>query len=181
MDEFLSSAAINPNLVGPTLPPVPPFTLPTGPTGDTGPGSTLFVTNKQGGTVVIPVDANDLFIMDIQVTTTEDNQRVKLDVTLTLEVDTRQTATLFSYDFLINLIRNPSTTIASTEQRGNYLRLANASRFYFWHPNFTIVDVPGPAGNYTYRVSITQIITPVNTDMIFARNLGLTAVVYPPA
>ncbi|WP_410254799.1 exosporium leader peptide-containing protein [Bacillus anthracis] len=52
MDEFLSSAAINPNLVGPTLPPVPPFTLPTvltisinstylsiptGPTGSTGP------------------------------------------------------------------------------------------------------------------------------------------------
>ncbi|MGS2751276.1 exosporium leader peptide-containing protein, partial [Bacillus zanthoxyli] len=36
MDEFSSSAAINPNLVGPTLPPVPPFTLPTGPTGSTG-------------------------------------------------------------------------------------------------------------------------------------------------
>ncbi|MFJ7557094.1 MULTISPECIES: exosporium leader peptide-containing protein [Bacillus cereus group] len=29
MNEFLSSAAINPNLVGPTLPPVPPFTLPS--------------------------------------------------------------------------------------------------------------------------------------------------------
>ncbi|MEK4604750.1 exosporium leader peptide-containing protein [Bacillus sp. FSL L8-0099] len=36
MDQFLSFAAINPNLVGPTLPPVPPFTLPTGPTGSTG-------------------------------------------------------------------------------------------------------------------------------------------------
>ncbi|WP_242315839.1 exosporium leader peptide-containing protein, partial [Bacillus cereus group sp. BfR-BA-01355] len=30
MDDFLSSASINPNLVGPTLPPIPPFTLPTG-------------------------------------------------------------------------------------------------------------------------------------------------------
>ncbi|MEK5131997.1 MULTISPECIES: exosporium leader peptide-containing protein [Bacillus] len=29
MNEFLSSAAINSNLVGPTLPPVPPFTLPS--------------------------------------------------------------------------------------------------------------------------------------------------------
>ncbi|MCU0096714.1 exosporium leader peptide-containing protein [Bacillus sp. OR9] len=34
MNDFLFSSSINPNLVGPTLPPVPPFTLPTGPTGD---------------------------------------------------------------------------------------------------------------------------------------------------
>lgn len=38
MDEFLSPASENSNLVGPTLPAIPPFTLPTGPTGDTGPG-----------------------------------------------------------------------------------------------------------------------------------------------
>lgn len=35
-NEFLSGAALEPNLVGPTLPPIPPFTLPTGPTGATG-------------------------------------------------------------------------------------------------------------------------------------------------
>ncbi len=32
-DESLSASAFDPNLVGPTLPPIPPFTLPTGPTG----------------------------------------------------------------------------------------------------------------------------------------------------
>ncbi|PEM36672.1 exosporium leader peptide-containing protein, partial [Bacillus toyonensis] len=31
--DFLSAHAFDPNLVGPTLPPIPPFTLPTGPTG----------------------------------------------------------------------------------------------------------------------------------------------------
>ncbi|MGD2273196.1 exosporium leader peptide-containing protein [Bacillus wiedmannii] len=36
MDEFLSSAALNPNSIGPTLPPVQPFQFPTGPTGSTG-------------------------------------------------------------------------------------------------------------------------------------------------
>lgn len=36
MDELLSSALINPDLLGPTLPAIPPFTLPTGPTGPTG-------------------------------------------------------------------------------------------------------------------------------------------------
>ncbi|MGG0079697.1 Uncharacterized protein BCZB5J_03713 [Bacillus cereus] len=35
-NEFLSGAAFDPNLLGPTLPPIPPFTLPTGPTGITG-------------------------------------------------------------------------------------------------------------------------------------------------
>lgn len=35
-NEFLSGAAFDPNLLGPTLPPIPPFTLPTGPTGSTG-------------------------------------------------------------------------------------------------------------------------------------------------
>ena len=35
-NEFLSGAAFDPNLSGPTLPPIPAFTLPTGPTGPTG-------------------------------------------------------------------------------------------------------------------------------------------------
>ncbi|MCU4969317.1 exosporium leader peptide [Bacillus toyonensis] len=35
-NEFVSGAAFDPNLLGPTLPPIPPFTLPTGPTGPTG-------------------------------------------------------------------------------------------------------------------------------------------------
>ncbi|HDR6308260.1 TPA: exosporium leader peptide-containing protein [Bacillus cereus] len=36
MDEFLSSAALNPGSIGPTLPPMQPFQFPTGPTGSTG-------------------------------------------------------------------------------------------------------------------------------------------------
>ncbi|SCN31914.1 Protein of unknown function [Bacillus cereus] len=33
---ILQANVLNPNLIGPTLPPIPPFTLPTGPTGPTG-------------------------------------------------------------------------------------------------------------------------------------------------
>ncbi|PGC46241.1 hypothetical protein COM24_28450, partial [Bacillus toyonensis] len=33
LDELLSAAVLDPDLVGPTLPPIPSFTLPTGPTG----------------------------------------------------------------------------------------------------------------------------------------------------
>ncbi|MFU1904198.1 exosporium leader peptide-containing protein [Bacillus thuringiensis] len=35
-NDFLNGAAFDPNLLGPTLPPIPAFTLPTGPTGPTG-------------------------------------------------------------------------------------------------------------------------------------------------
>ncbi|MBK5428581.1 exosporium leader peptide-containing protein [Bacillus sp. TH30] len=35
-NEVLQANALDPNIIGPTLPPIPPFTLPTGPTGPTG-------------------------------------------------------------------------------------------------------------------------------------------------
>ncbi|KEK23504.1 exosporium leader peptide-containing protein [Bacillus gaemokensis] len=39
--EILYSAALNPSLIGPTLPSIPPFAFPSGSTGPTGPtGST---------------------------------------------------------------------------------------------------------------------------------------------
>ncbi|PFV85114.1 hypothetical protein COL05_04070 [Bacillus sp. AFS059628] len=56
MNEFLSSAALNPGSIGPTLLPMQPFQFPTGPTGSTGPigptGSTRFtgVTGPTGPT-----------------------------------------------------------------------------------------------------------------------------------
>ncbi|AJH80269.1 exosporium leader peptide-containing protein (plasmid) [Bacillus thuringiensis] len=46
-NEFLSGAAFDPNLLGPTLPPIPAFTLPTGPTGPTG---STGVTGPTGAT-----------------------------------------------------------------------------------------------------------------------------------
>ncbi|PGO70453.1 bclA protein, partial [Bacillus cereus] len=35
-NEVLQAHAIDPNLIGPTFPPIPPVTLPTGVTGPTG-------------------------------------------------------------------------------------------------------------------------------------------------
>ncbi|WP_322353667.1 exosporium leader peptide-containing protein [Bacillus toyonensis] len=48
-NEFLSGAAFNPNLLGPTLPPIPPFTLPTGATGPTGITGSTGPTGPTGG------------------------------------------------------------------------------------------------------------------------------------
>ncbi|WP_144616256.1 exosporium leader peptide-containing protein [Bacillus cereus] len=46
-NEFLSGAAFDPNLLGPTLPPIPALTLPAGPTGPTG---STGVTGPTGAT-----------------------------------------------------------------------------------------------------------------------------------
>ncbi|PKJ53982.1 exosporium leader peptide-containing protein [Bacillus sp. SN10] len=47
MDDFLSSAALNPGSIGPTLPPMQSFQFPTGPTGSTG---TTGATGPTGST-----------------------------------------------------------------------------------------------------------------------------------
>ncbi|WIK98623.1 exosporium leader peptide-containing protein (plasmid) [Bacillus bombysepticus] len=48
--EFLSGAAFDPNLLGPTFPPIPAFTLPTGPTGPTGGTGITGPTGSTGAT-----------------------------------------------------------------------------------------------------------------------------------
>ncbi|MEI4646336.1 exosporium leader peptide-containing protein [Bacillus cereus] len=50
MDEFLSSAALNPGSIGLTLPPMQPFQFPTGPTGNTGPTGPTGLTGPTGAT-----------------------------------------------------------------------------------------------------------------------------------
>lgn len=50
MDEFLSSAALNPGSIGPTLPPMQPFQFPTGPTGSTGATGATGSTGPTGNT-----------------------------------------------------------------------------------------------------------------------------------
>ncbi|HDR7690198.1 hypothetical protein COM69_31775 [Bacillus toyonensis] len=65
-DEYLSASALDPNLIGPTLPPIPPFTFPTGPTGSTGPFATntnAFIVNFTTTALIpqgtgIPLDTN---------------------------------------------------------------------------------------------------------------------------
>ncbi|MBG9723485.1 collagen-like exosporium glycoprotein BetA [Bacillus mycoides] len=70
---ILHGPALEPNLIGPTLPPIPPFTFPTGPTGITGPtGATGFtgigITGPTGATgigITGPTGATGLGILPV--------------------------------------------------------------------------------------------------------------------
>ncbi|WJX08422.1 exosporium leader peptide-containing protein [Bacillus cereus] len=50
LNELLSATALDPNLIGPTLPPIPSFTFPTGPTGPTGSTGPTGQTGQTGPT-----------------------------------------------------------------------------------------------------------------------------------
>ena len=67
---ILHGPALEPNLIGPTLPSIPPFTFPTGPTGITGPtGATGFtgigITGPTGIGITGPTGATGLGILPI--------------------------------------------------------------------------------------------------------------------
>ncbi|PFV85107.1 hypothetical protein COL05_04000 [Bacillus sp. AFS059628] len=49
-DDLLNAPALDPNLIGPTLPPIPSFTFPTGPTGPTGSTGPTGQTGQTGPT-----------------------------------------------------------------------------------------------------------------------------------
>ncbi|PFL68590.1 collagen-like exosporium glycoprotein BetA [Bacillus anthracis] len=68
---ILHGTALEPNLIGPTLPPIPPFTFPTGPTGIgiTGPTG---VTGPTGIGITGPTGATGLGILPVFGTITTD-------------------------------------------------------------------------------------------------------------
>ena len=151
-----------------------------GPPGPQGPGSTLFFADEQGQSiVVIPPLANNITIMDVQVTTTEPNQRVKLDASMVFSVFALPTASFFQFSYTLILFRDNDALTAAT-QRGNYVREVNDHVSYDWHPNFTFVDIPGAPGTYTYRVAAFETAPRINVTEITAGNRGLTATVFPP-
>ncbi|MES5894439.1 MULTISPECIES: hypothetical protein [Bacillus cereus group] len=60
------------------------------------------------------------------------------------------------------------------------MRATATNAIYNWDKNFTFVDIPGPAGTYTYQVTVTENFR-ANIVSIFVHIIGLTATVYPPA
>lgn len=107
MDEFLSSAALNPGSIGPTLPPIQPFQFPTGatgatgstgptgstgftgPTGDTGPtGPSLSFTPlaPEPDSIDFPPNTNNFLIMEIFVPIENTSDRVLLNATIGTDI-----------------------------------------------------------------------------------------------
>ncbi|MEX6701721.1 hypothetical protein ABS315_19190 [Peribacillus frigoritolerans] len=120
--------------------------------------------------------------MDVEVTTTEDNQRVKIDGNILTRVGVDSNAANFQFfvDYELNL---GASTLQDSEVKANYNRAPGpgVQSLYAWNSNFTFVHVPGPVGTYIYTVTATDVIGRAGITFIQATSLGLTATVYPPA
>jgi hypothetical protein len=150
------------------------------PPGPPGPGSTLYYAAEQGSSVEIPTGNFVFPVMDVSVTTTEANQRVKLDATVSTLVIVDPAFDSFQFGIAYTLRRN-GDILTFAGERGNLVRdPSNGGAIYDYHPNFTYVDVPGPPGTYTYQVIANSDFNNIGISNFLAYNLGLTAQVFPP-
>ncbi|WJX07301.1 exosporium leader peptide-containing protein [Bacillus cereus] len=108
MEEFLSSAALNPGSIGPTLPPMQPFQFPTGPTGATGATGITGPTGPTGPTgsslsftplapnptpIALSPNTNNITIMEVFVPIEKTNDQVLLNATIGTELHVQTGAT----------------------------------------------------------------------------------------
>ncbi|HBV85781.1 MAG TPA: hypothetical protein DEF42_03780 [Desulfosporosinus sp.] len=149
--------------------------------GNSGPPAqvlTLFST-QENNRVIIPSNGLTVPVLTLEVITTEQNQRVKLDAMIeTIIQVVSPNVSTYSFDLRMDL-RRSATILTDERVQGIYIRPApNQQIEYSWHPNFTWVDVPGPPGTYSYFVDVTQIAGLNETSIVESR--ALTAIVFPP-
>lgn len=143
---------------------------------------TLFFDPNQSDTPVpLPLGDLPIPIMSVNAETTEMNQRIKLDATLSTRMTTPFEANIsFGGTVTYTLFRD-GAPLTSIDVNGMYHRTSSASfglNQYFFYPNINFVDIPGPAGNYHYEIQANHHLSTVGTTFHLT-NRGFTATVYP--
>ncbi|MCU5684064.1 exosporium leader peptide [Bacillus wiedmannii] len=150
MDEFLSSAALNPDSIGPTGP-----TDNTGPTGITGSngitgptGPTLFFAPlaPEPESILLEPNTNNVLIMEVLVPIETKNDKVLLNATIGTSIfveigegdDTAFDVNTITYQLLLENILSSDTSVSRNYQMGT----STDSRYTF-NSTFTWVDTPG--------------------------------------
>ncbi|WP_373605303.1 exosporium leader peptide-containing protein [Bacillus anthracis] len=154
MNDFLFSSSINPNLVGPTLPPVPPFTLPTGPTGPTGIVNVFFTGDNE------PVPPFTIPTLNIPLITVLPGQIVILDIFATGDFFPFEIGSEFGAGIEIRLLRDRDPITTGNENIFNIITTSLFAQITL-NPSVMWVDTP-PPGTYQYSLFITT--SRLNTD-----------------
>ncbi|MCW1239245.1 exosporium leader peptide-containing protein [Bacillus pretiosus] len=172
-NESISSAAVNPNLVGPTLPPIPPFTMPMGPTGPTGPtgpaGIVSFNFIQETLAMFAPV------ILSLPPITVGANQIVKLEGVATTVIDAQSTATV--YTALSELILRRGNTVLTFQDEfiSNTVKPINVGAGVSHNVALAWVDAPSP-GTYIYSLRIEAIGANVVGPNVRQRSFSATVI-----
>lgn len=209
--EFLSGAAFDPNLLGPTFPPIPAFTLPTGPTGitgitgptgatgptgigsagptgATGPiglGSSYFF-NQTTERVDIPENPGFTFqtILQVDVTTTIPGERVRLDSMIETLIDTFNAETLYTCRLTFRFTRTGDVQIIEADSHViNFVKPVGSSSVIIDIHNLTWTDIPPGPGTYTYSLEIRRGtgVFEFNIDRVLVLARSMDAIVFPPS
>lgn len=138
----------------------------------------LFCASNQGAQIKIPDAAESFPLIDVQVTTSRVNERVKIDATISTLVHTYSSST-FSYGLEYILYRDDKP-LRKVSQFGDFVRQTDFTQDYDFHPNITFIDVPPSPGTCNYSIVVTERLLRKNVDFIIIYNLGLNAIVFPP-
>ncbi|MCP9227942.1 exosporium leader peptide-containing protein [Bacillus mycoides] len=168
MDEFLSSAALNPGSIGPTLPPMQPFQFPTGPTGSTGAtgttgttGPTLFFTPlaPEPDSIELPPNTNNFLIIEIFVPIENTGNRVLLNATIGTDISVHIGAdqdNFFNLDTITFQLFRDNMLLTEAFVSGNYATGSDGDFLYPFNSTFTWIDAPGdpilPPNPVPYRI-----------------------------
>lgn len=201
--EILHRAAIDPNSIGPTLPPNPTFTIPTGPTGDTGPtggtgptgdmgptgdtgptGNTgpTGVTGPTGDTGIVSVfftqstsGTGSPEILSLPTINVGINQIVKLEGVVTISASATAASTQNTTFSVVNLRRDALILSSQSQSLSPLLKVAGLGASLRQNVSATWIDTP-PPGSYTYDMVITFVDGNVQSFSINDRNFTATVI-----
>lgn len=127
--------------------------------------------------IIIPVSENTITMLEVEVITTMDDQRVRIDGSLNLDIIT--ISTLASLGMNVTLQRN-EVELSKICILGNLEKSIYPLFYYEWKPHFTFIDKPGTTGTYRYRILVSTHEPSFNVTGNIVWNRQLKAMLYPP-
>ncbi|PEJ58058.1 exosporium leader peptide [Bacillus toyonensis] len=207
MDDFLSSPALNPGSIGPTLPPMQPFQFPTGPTGSTGATGSTGPTGSTGSTgptgptgptlfftslapdpepIELPANTNDFLIMEVFVPIESPNDRVLLNATIGTDLvihTPSDGSTFFTVDAITYQLFRNNVLLTSSSVSGIYEVGSNIDITFPFNSTFTWVDSPGdpivPPNPVHYRIVANIGDLSETVSLALVGNRGFSAIKIP--
>lgn len=136
--------------------------------------------NQSISTIELPDSPSEIDLLTLEVTTTDPNQRVKIDAF----VETAYNSSLTGYGFgVIYALRRDDQTLIQlvSEEQLALVGVIVGPTINFNHtnfPRFTYIDVVPEPGTYTYTVGGR--VSGVPGAQAFAQARAINAIVYPP-
>lgn len=158
---------------------------PPGEQGSPGLGSSYFFNQTAEGQV-IPENPGFTFvpILQVDVTTTELGERVRLNSMIETLIETFNAGTLYTSRLTFRITRTGGAEIIATESHiRNFVKPVGSSSFIDDTHNLTWTDTPPDPGTYTYTLEIRRGtgVFEENIDRVLVLARSIDAIVFPPS